>query len=323
MFDISFFYILVSLLTSIFILINLRYLSNLFKLIDFASKNKIHVLDTPKFGFFLSLIILINIIFFFFFVPSQIENFYLTLYIFSFSFLGYLDDIYNISVMKRFFFSLVITSIFFSINPNYYFVSDLFSNYFNYFLLIFFTLGFIHLVNISDGINGLVPSLFLYSCIYYLLKGYDIFNTFFLILIITSIISATIFIIPNFFGFCFLGNSGSYFVSILISVFYMELYTYELVEYSDILLIFLIPLIDGIRVTFRRIINRGNPFQGDLTHIHHLVRNDKFKTFLYFLMVFIPSSINFFFENHTVLIAFISIFTFLLFFMQVRKNQNK
>ena len=141
------------------------------------------------------------------------------------------------------------------------------------------------IVNISDGINGLVPSLFLYSCIYYLLKGYPDLEVYFQILIIISVTSISIFIIPNFLGLCFLGNSGSYFVSILISLFYMELYSHEILEYSDILLIFYIPFIDGLRVTFKRIINKTNPFKGDLTHIHHLVRKDKIKTYLYFLQV--------------------------------------
>ncbi len=235
--------------------------------------------------------------------------------------MGYFDDRFELSVKKRIFYSLLITLIFFYINPNNYFVSESFNIYVNYFLLIFFTLGFIHLVNISDGINGLVPSLFLYSCIYYLLKGYPDLEVYFQILIIISVTSISIFIIPNFLGLCFLGNSGSYFVSILISLFYMELYSHEILEYSDILLIFYIPFIDGLRVTFKRIINKTNPFKGDLTHIHHLVRKDKIKTYLYFLQVFLPSFINFFFKDYTIFIAGVSFIVFFVFFMSVRKNK--
>lgn len=319
MINIDYFYIILSVALSIFFLVKLRYLSNIFKLIDAAGKNKVHIIDTPKFGFFFSLIILTNVFLFSFFHSFSSKEIIITLYILSFSFLGYFDDIYEISIIKRIFFSLVITSVFFFLNPNDYYVSNSYSQYLNYFLLIFFTLGFIHLVNISDGINGLVPSLFLYSCIYYLLKGYATFDTYFLILIFTSIISMAIFLIPNFIGFCFLGNSGSYFVSIIISIFYMELYSNELLEYSDILLIFIIPLTDGLRVTLRRLVKGRNPFHGDLSHVHHLVRNNKSETFIYFFLVFSPSSINFFFRDYTILIACISLLLFFIFFIHVKK----
>ena len=48
------------------------------------------------------------------------------------------------------------TSIFFLINPNNYYVSFLFNTYINYLLLIFFTLGFIHLVNINFNTSEVV-----------------------------------------------------------------------------------------------------------------------------------------------------------------------
>ena len=304
---------------SIFFLIKLKNLAIRFHLIDNAF-NKIHQIDTPKFGFFLSIIILINILFLIFFFEISYNNIFVTIYFFSFSIIGYLDDRYNLSVKKRFLFSLIVTSIFFFYNPNNYYVSFLFNSYINYFLLIFFTLGFIHLVNISDGINGLVPSLFLYSCLYYLFKGYPNLDLFLQVLIIISISSISIFIIPNFLGFCFLGNSGSYFVSILISLFYMDLYSTNTLEYSDILLIFYIPLIDGLRVTFTRIIKGISPFKGDFTHIHHLVRKNIFLKYIFFIQVFLPSFINFFFKDFTIFIAISSVIIFSFFYIYVSRE---
>ncbi len=314
--NIHFYFLLSTVLFSIFFLINLKNFALHLHLIDNAI-NKIHQIDTPKFGFFLSIIILINILFLFFFFEISYNRICITIYIFIFSVIGYLDDRYDLSVKKRFLFSLIATSIFFLINPNNYYVSFLFNSYINYLLLIFFTLGFIHLVNISDGINGYVPSLFLYSCLYYLFKGYPHLDFFFQILILISIASISIFVIPNFLGLCFLGNSGSYFISILISLFYMDLYSNNVLEYSDILLIFFIPLIDGLRVTVKRIINGTSPFKGDFTHIHHLVRKKKFLKYLFFLQVFSPSFINFFFRDFTILIAICSAIIFSFFYIHL------
>jgi UDP-N-acetylmuramyl pentapeptide phosphotransferase/UDP-N-acetylglucosamine-1-phosphate transferase len=170
------------------------------------------------------------------------------------------------------------------------------------------------LVNITDGINGLVPSMFLYSCFYYLLKGYSVLDPFFQFFIILSCLGMLIFLLPNFFGLCFLGNSGSYLVAIIISVFYTQLYMKQVVEYSDILLIFIIPLIDGLRVTIYRIINRKNPFIGDLTHIHHIIRSNKLMVFLYFIIVFLPSLVNFYFVDYTIYTGLISLFIYLIFY---------
>ena len=89
----------------------------------------------------------------------------------------------------------------------------------------------------TDGINGLVISLYLYACSYFLLKGFTITKSF---KRSSCLIFGLFFNIyfTNFFGKCFLGNTGSYCVAITISIFYMELYKNSYVEYSDIILIF-------------------------------------------------------------------------------------
>ena len=112
MHTIHIYFLFSSILMSIFFLIKLKNLAVRLHLIDHAI-NKIHKIDTPKFGFFLSIIILINILFLIFFVDISYNNFLVTIYFFSFSIIGYLDDRYNLSVRKRFLFSLIVTSIFF------------------------------------------------------------------------------------------------------------------------------------------------------------------------------------------------------------------
>lgn len=312
--DAIYFYIIFSII-NLFILINIKKISFKFKLIDYQ-KNKIHSKDTPKFGFFLYS----NLIFFLYLITFyyDLDNKFLVLsYLFlikSILFLGFVDDRFHIDVKKRFYLSITILGVFYFINPSSIYVSLNFSYILNYILLIIFSLGFIHLVNITDGINGLVPSIFLYSCLYYLFKGYDFFDPFFQFFIILSCLGSLIFLLPNFFGICFLGNSGSYIAAIIISIFYTQLYVKQIVEYSDILLIFIIPLIDGLRVTISRILNHKNPFVGDFTHIHHIIRSNRLLILCYYLIVFLPSIFNFFFVNYTIYIGLIALFVYLFFY---------
>lgn len=303
---------------ALFILVKLNKLSRLFNLIDFA-KNKIHITDTPKYGFFVFFIIiistlLINIIYF-----NELQFYIFIIYLVSFLIIGFLDDLYDLKVWKRLILAIIVVSLFFYINHDNYYVSKNYYNIINYLLLIFFSLGFIHLVNITDGLNGLVSSLFAYSCVYYFFKGFNDYEAFYQLFLITNISIFFIFLIPNFLGLCFLGNTGAYLVAIITSILYIELYKISVLEYSDILLIYLIPLVDGVRVTLNRIRKKISPFRGDLSHIHHIVRNDKQNTIIYFLLVFLPSFINFFLRDYTVLISIISLLLFLSFFLYVRK----
>ena len=210
------------------------------------------------------------------------------------------------------FLAFIFVSIFYFINFNDYYVSNLFSFELNFILLCFFTLGFVHLINITDGINGLVPSLFLYSLIYYFFKSIGQIDPYLEFLFIISIIGIFIFIIPNFLGFCFLGNIGSYLIAVIIATIYMELFKKNILEYSDILLIFYVPLLDGLRVSIRRVLKMKSPFKGDFSHLHHLLRGKYKWIFIYFLIIFFPSFLNFFYKNYTVYISILSSISYFL-----------
>lgn len=305
--------ILISLLINFITLYFISYLSNKLRLLDMA-KNKIHLKDTPKFGFFIFLNLSFFLLIFSFYNDLNYEGIHITLFIFSFLILGYFDDRNNLSVIFRFLVSSILIIIFYLYYPGFLYVSQLFPYSLNLFLLVFFTLGFIHLINITDGLNGLVPSLFLYSCLYYLLKGYNEFNNLHQLLIVLSIFGMGVFFIPNLFGKCFLGNSGSYLVAIIVTILYSKLYSIGVVEYSDILLIFYIPLLDGIRVTLKRIINKKNPFEGDLTHLHHIIRNNKILILIYFLIIYLPSTINFWYDDFTIYLSILFFITYIIFY---------
>lgn len=313
--------ILIALITNIIILLNLDLITRKFNLIDSAT-NKIHKIDTSKFGFFLFLNINFFLFLFSFFDNFNYEGMYLSFFIFTFLILGFFDDINNLNVLLRFLVSFFLVFFFYLYNPTIFFISKNFPYYLNISLLIIFTLGFIHLVNITDGLNGLVPSLFIYSCIYYILKGYSDYSNLYQFLAILSLIGMLVYIIPNIQGKCFLGNAGSYLVAIIITILYCQLYIKNILEYSDILLIFIIPLLDGIRVTIKRIYLKKNPFKGDLSHLHHIVRPNKKNVLIYFSLIYLPSIVNFLFKDHTIYIGLISIIFYFIFYNFLKKNHK-
>ena len=141
-------FIVFFILINLFTLYKLSFLAKSLKLIDKAS-GRVHEKDTPKFGFFLFGYIIIFLIFINFILDINTNLISLTLFYFSFFIIGYLDDRLEINVIKRFFLALTFVSIFYFINSNDYYVSNLFSLELNFFLLCFFTLGFVHLINID------------------------------------------------------------------------------------------------------------------------------------------------------------------------------
>ena len=70
----------------------------------------------------------------------------------------------------------------------------------------------------------------------------------------------------------FLGNSGSYLLSFIISYHIIFNYNQGLISnIEEIFIILMLPGIDMLRLFFQRIINKKNPFKGDRGHIHHLL----------------------------------------------------
>jgi len=113
-------------------------------------------------------------------------------------------------------------------------------------------------MNLQSGINFIL----IFSFFYFKFDKEIIFLVF--------IISGIFFLILNSNNKMFLGNAGIYFLSYII--FFIVLMKHN-VSYSvnaeEILLLFMIPLLDLVRVTGKRISELKNAFIGDLNHIHH------------------------------------------------------
>tara|TARA_B110000008_G_scaffold189364_1_gene188145 strand:+ start:569 stop:1324 length:756 start_codon:yes stop_codon:yes gene_type:complete len=147
---------------------------------------------------------------------------------------------------------------------------------------------FVNAVNMFDGINLQSSTYLLTFLIYFALKG--IFQP----LIILMIIPLLLFLILNYQNKSFLGDGGCFILSIFIGSICIASYNLNYIKFSDeIFLLMILPGIDMLRLFFKRIVNKKNPFKPDRNHIHHILeKHIGFKKTI-FLIIFLNYSILF------------------------------
>ena len=163
--------------------------------------------------------------------------------------------------------------------------------------------------NMFDGFNGQSFVNFLVILIFLGLKG--LFQPIIYLLILLLFMFAYL----NLRNKVYLGDSGVYFLSFLISYLIIKIYKIETSIYAEeIIIILLIPIVDMARLFIYRIYNGKNPFLGDTNHIHHIIKKKYGSNVLYiisFLLVFplilLLIKLNFY------IILFIQLFLYVLF----------
>jgi len=190
--------------------------------------------------------------------------------------LGYLDDRKPMSALDKIFFQIVCIMAMLFLDPyisasigNKYGISGLF-------LAGLFILGLMNAINFIDGMDGLALIVLVGGLFGYFLfavggNSTEPFGYF--------IYAATLLgmMIPFFYSNvykrrAFLGNSGSYFLSYVLSVLHMS----QPLEVDNIYarmtfsaLCFLVPLTDSSMVIFFRLWTHRSPFEADKGHLHH------------------------------------------------------
>ena len=271
-------------------LINLAIYLNRNKIIKFYNvydlpdkKRKIHKFKTSLLGgyiFFINIIFFSIIIFFSdnFSVNSlalfnNINNYFTFFFISAcFYFLGFFDDKYNLNANLKFLIItlLIIFIIYFDKDLqiriiNFSFTDRVFDlKNLSFIFTLFCFIAYINAFNLYDGINLQIGIYFLIILIF--LAFVTNFNYF----IISLFFPLFVFLILNSEGKIFLGNSGTYLISFIISYLFIKTFNLFGTIFSDqILLIMLIPGLDMIRLFFTRIKSKKHPFTPDRNHIHH------------------------------------------------------
>ena len=244
-------------------------------------KRKIHLGNIPPIG---------GIIFYLIFIIHFVFNIFFNLenkFLFTFKeqliilitssfifFVGFLDDKYSLSPIKKSIMFLFVILIMLLNNPElqiYFIRFDEFDKVitldeFTIFFSLFCIFCFINAFNMYDGVNlqsGFY--LFLFFLVFSI-KGIDSF------FFISLLIPLTLFLYYNYKNRIFLGNNGSYFLSYLISIYLIKSNIgLGKISAEEILILLLIPGLDMLRLFLTRAFKGKSPFLPDNNHIHHLL----------------------------------------------------
>ncbi len=241
--------------------------------------------------------------------------------------IGLLDDLYQISYAHRLIFIYLVLIIFFKYNNDYvvdylYFESinkTILLGNFSLFITPFFILLLLNSLNMADGING--NSAFIVLSYLFLLFEKSLNLNYLTFSIVPPLL---LFIYYNLKNKIYLGDSGIYFLSIIISLYTIDKYNSNNANISceEIFLIFLIPGIDMFRLFIFRLAKKRNPFKGDKNHFHHLLEK-KFKTnttlLIYIFLVMWPNILIKIFDMNVVILILINTLVFILLIIYLQK----
>jgi len=323
------FFITILLSFFFFIFLN-KFIAKKIGLYDRPSKYKIHKNIVPLTGgfFFLFLILIFFILNLIFKIHPYKECVFIFISCLIIFFIGLIDDKINIKPLSRIIILFIILLSIFA-SGNIYLVSIIKINFglSNYLLFhknfdhVAFSaitlLTFMILINITDGINGLISALAIISSAIMLFYGAS--N----IILITLIISSSVcFLVMNLQSKIFLGSSGNSILSFLIYIVIVENYNRSSnIDLILIIIIFILPLLDSVRLFIVRIKENKNPFSRDLNHFHYIIKK-KFKKFyliIYLILNFIPFFLYKFFIPNLLIILSISVIFYLLSLIYFKK----
>lgn len=298
---------------------------------------KIHKANMPLIGGpIITFIVLINILFYWDqFSLSFLISFFLSI-IFIFI-LGIYDDLKNLRPIKKLIVSSFIIGVFLILNDYLIIETIKFSSFekkisLGYFSLPFTILCFLlvqNSLNMSDGIDGLFGTILVAVCLSILLYNYDKnFITFTFLIIL--IIHLFIFLFFNFTKKTFMGDSGVYVLSFIISVFLIDTYIKEGFSFFGVVfrseqifaILFLVGF-DMFRVFIFRISSKKNPFLSDKNHLHHYLiveMSTKKVCLIYFFNILLITFLINIFPSKTLLIY---VLNFMIYFMLLLLSRFK
>ena len=307
---------------------------NLYDLPD--NTRKIHLKKTSIVG---GLFFLINMIFYLFLLffnknfldyslifLNDLNIFYFFFIIVSFFIFGYMDDKYNLNANLKLFILMSLIFIILKLDNNLLisYLNFSFSdkilnlNKFNFIFTLFCFVAFINAFILYDGsicqAGSYMLCILLVLCLFYS----D------LVLLIAIIFPLILFLILNFNGKIFLGNSGSYLLGFMLAYIIIKTYNNSNDFYSDkIFLNMFLPCIDMIRLFFSRLKNKNNPFSPDRKHLHHkLLQKFGYKYTIQIISALsvMPYFLSFYINTYVILIFFIIFYFSLNKFLNLKKN---
>ncbi len=263
------------------------------------------------------------------FIETNRELFAFIFGIVTFYFVGLFDDKYRLSANNKLLISTFFILLFILIDDNLKITVLKFSfldheiklKSFSIFFTLLCFLLFINALNMFDGINCQVGfySIMIFAIFFFR----NILPIFCLILII----SLLFFLILNFKGRLFLGESGILILAFIISYIFVKSSNIQNNTFlaDEIFIIMALPGIDMFRLFLIRLYNGKNPFSPDRNHIHHLIQRhfSNMETFVIIFCYILITTISYFFVNFKAmyLIGYILIYL-LVIFLLTKKIKN-
>jgi len=136
-------------------------------------------------------------------------------------------------------------------------------------LLAVTTIGIVNAVNMADGQNGVVPSMFVVWSLCLVLVGDRVVAEVAQILAAASLVV----LIFNVQGRLFLGDCGSYGVTFVLGLLALMAYAQGRVTVETITVWFFIPVMDCLRLIITRRLQGRSPVAPDNDHFHHRLQS--------------------------------------------------
>ena len=199
--------------------------------------------------------------------------------------IGIADDRHSLSPRARLVFSFLVFGLAAAIDPTFN-VRVLDFEYFGWsvglgtwWLAVIFTViccvGLVNAVNMADGKNGLVLGLSLGWLIILYLRAPDALSP---LIILLTIVLLFLFLF-NMRGKLFLGDGGAYSIACAVGLLSIMVYNspgaYALraISAEESVLLFIVPVSDSFRLTYRRLRQGRSPMSADRDHLHHHLQN--------------------------------------------------
>ncbi len=141
-------------------------------------------------------------------------------------------------------------------------------------LMVLTSVGLVNAVNMADGQNGVVGSMFAVwsGCLVLVSTGTSQMAA--LVLFFASLV----FLAFNLRGKLFLGDCGTYGVTFVIGLLVALAHARGEVSLETVIVWFFVPVVDCLRLLITRPMRGRSPFEGDRDHIHHRLEDEMGKT---------------------------------------------
>jgi UDP-GlcNAc:undecaprenyl-phosphate/decaprenyl-phosphate GlcNAc-1-phosphate transferase len=132
-------------------------------------------------------------------------------------------------------------------------------------LIVVGQVGLVSAINMADGMNGLVLTLYLvwFAALAFISEG---------VVQAASLLVCAMLIVTLLFnarGRLFLGDCGTFAVTFVLGLLVIAAHNSGWLSFDQMLLWFFIPIVDCLRLIWARLVRGRSPFLGDKNHFHH------------------------------------------------------